>query len=362
MLAPAVATAAAITLWFAVDRRAAQDVVLERSSQQPPAAVSAPAATAPSAPAANEKAVGQDREAAPSADAAGRLAKARTRREADTPAAPTAIGGTAAPGRQTLADTSAAPKPQAAPVEPRVAARSEQETQTQTARTQSAASSLRPATEAPPPATIVQQQAPPPPAPQQQGQQQAAGNRADRSPPNEPLRDAKPAEGAAAGRGGAGGGGRGGAAAPARTAEMFEVARRGVESFDVASPDTLVRWRVSAGRIVQHSRDGGINWVNQHRITDQESRRYLDALSRSNAEESPILTAGIAPSTTVVWLVGRSGFVLLATDGKTWHRVKFPETVDLIGVSATDARTATVTSADGRTFSTANGGASWAVR
>ena len=71
------------------------------------------------------------------------------------------------------------------------------------------------------------------------------------------------------------------------------------------------------------------------------------------------ITAGSAPSADVCWIVGRAGTVLRSTDRQTWQRVTFPQPVDLSGVTATDARTATVVTGDGRTFSTADGGMTW---
>jgi hypothetical protein len=52
--------------------------------------------------------------------------------------------------------------------------------------------------------------------------------------------------------------------------------------------------------------------------------------------------------------VGQRGVVLLTTDGLTWRRVPFPESIDLVGVQASDATHATVTTSDGRTFVTAD--------
>ena len=69
-----------------------------------------------------------------------------------------------------------------------------------------------------------------------------------------------------------------------------------------------------------------------------------------------------APSADVCWMVGRGGIVLRSTDHETWQRVNIPQALDLSAISATDARTATVTAADGRTFSTADGGMSWNQR
>jgi photosystem II stability/assembly factor-like uncharacterized protein len=51
--------------------------------------------------------------------------------------------------------------------------------------------------------------------------------------------------------------------------------------------------------------------------------------------------------------------VLLTTDGRQWRRLTFPVAADLTAVQATDARSATVTSVDGRRFRTADGGATW---
>jgi photosystem II stability/assembly factor-like uncharacterized protein len=76
------------------------------------------------------------------------------------------------------------------------------------------------------------------------------------------------------------------------------------------------------------------------------------------------LTAGAAPSASVCWLVGRAGVVLRTTDGRTWRRVPFPEMTDLSAVRAIDAdgNVASVSTADGRTFSTTDGGATWVSR
>jgi len=71
------------------------------------------------------------------------------------------------------------------------------------------------------------------------------------------------------------------------------------------------------------------------------------------------LIAGASPSRLVCWLVGRAGTVLLSTDGRTWRGVPFPVMTDLVAVQATNAQTATITTADGRTFQTTDGGRSW---
>lgn len=74
------------------------------------------------------------------------------------------------------------------------------------------------------------------------------------------------------------------------------------------------------------------------------------------------VTARSSPSPDVIWSVGRAGIVMLATDGRTFLLVPFPETVDLTAVTATDDRHAIVTTVDGRTFQTADGGRTWQRR
>jgi photosystem II stability/assembly factor-like uncharacterized protein len=61
----------------------------------------------------------------------------------------------------------------------------------------------------------------------------------------------------------------------------------------------------------------------------------------------------------VCWLAGRGGVVLVSIDGRSWQRRPVPEPTDLIAVRATDDKTVTVTAADGRTFTTKDGGLTW---
>jgi hypothetical protein len=112
-------------------------------------------------------------------------------------------------------------------------------------------------------------------------------------------------------------------------------------STEIVSPDRSSRWRPGPAGSVEYSSDGGSSW---------------QTLSTGVSSE---LTAGASPSSSVCWLVGRGGTVLLSTDGRRFQRAAFPAGVDLVSVSATDARTATVTTADGRRFSTADGGLTW---
>jgi hypothetical protein len=81
--------------------------------------------------------------------------------------------------------------------------------------------------------------------------------------------------------------------------------------------------------------------------------------SSSPDEVIGALTAGSSPVPSVCWVVGRGGVVRLSTDGQTWQRIPFPEMTDLSGVQSSDARSATVSTADGRSFRTADGGMTW---
>ena len=71
------------------------------------------------------------------------------------------------------------------------------------------------------------------------------------------------------------------------------------------------------------------------------------------------ITAASSPSAAVCWIAGRGGTVLRSTDQQTWQRLNFPVTADITSVKATDAQSATVVTADGRTFSTVDGGVTW---
>jgi Photosynthesis system II assembly factor YCF48 len=133
------------------------------------------------------------------------------------------------------------------------------------------------------------------------------------------------------------------ASAPSPLNESVAQFRRAVGLIEIASPDGSIRWRIGAAGMVQRSSDGGATW---------------EMLSSGATED---LTAASAPSATVCWIAGRAGTLLLVTNGREWQRVAFPERVDLAAVQATDSRTATVTTIDGRTFRTADGGRTWTV-
>jgi hypothetical protein len=110
---------------------------------------------------------------------------------------------------------------------------------------------------------------------------------------------------------------------------------------EIVSPDASIRWRIGPAGVAEYSGDAGVTW---------------EATPTGVGTD---LTAGASPSGTVCWVVGRAGMVLLTTDGRQWQRVMFPVAVDLAAIQAADARTATVTSVDGRRFTTTDGGTTW---
>ena len=125
----------------------------------------------------------------------------------------------------------------------------------------------------------------------------------------------------------------------------------------VRSPDPNILWRFPGADIAQTFRsalaapalakslDGGRTWTPQP-ITGFEALR-----------------SGAAPAPNVCWLVGRNGTVLLTTNGTTWQQVPFPDLkADLVAVTARDALSATVTTADGRTYHTDDGGKTWRLQ
>lgn len=119
-----------------------------------------------------------------------------------------------------------------------------------------------------------------------------------------------------------------------------ESARFARPPLEIVSPDPLSRWRIVNGAI-ERSEDGGAAWT----------------AIRLSAGES--ITGGAAPARSICWLIGSNGLVMVTTDGLTFARVPLSERVDLTAVTATDARTAIVTTADGRRFRTDDAGRTW---
>jgi hypothetical protein len=119
---------------------------------------------------------------------------------------------------------------------------------------------------------------------------------------------------------------------------LFDVRR---QPSPIVSTNPNSRWRIVDGGGVEHSIDGGLTWQAQ------------------STGVTVTLTSGASPASTICWLVGPGGIVLLSTDGRSWQRIAFPEGTDLVSVRASGDKSATVTTADGRAFSTTDGGRSW---
>lgn len=132
------------------------------------------------------------------------------------------------------------------------------------------------------------------------------------------------------------------AAAPAAPQPMAKTFSFGAPETIIVSSNPASRWRILQGGQVQRSADGGANWQTQ------------------TTGVSETLSGGSSPSPSVCWLVGPKGIVLRTTDGRSWTRIPFPETVPLTSIRATDDQTATVTTEDGRQFVTEDGGRTWA--
>jgi hypothetical protein len=136
------------------------------------------------------------------------------------------------------------------------------------------------------------------------------------------------------------------AAVDALAAKSVPLRREPLIATVIAASNSLVRWRLAnepqlRATSIERSVDGGSSWTSQ---------AFVD-LTR--------VTTGASPSPLVCWLVGEQGAVALTTNGRTWERLTFPEAIDLVGVRAIDENQATVTAADGRTFSTADRGLTW---
>jgi Photosynthesis system II assembly factor YCF48/Putative zinc-finger len=127
------------------------------------------------------------------------------------------------------------------------------------------------------------------------------------------------------------------AAAPSALQETMRMAPAPLE---ISSSNASRRWRVVAAGI-ERTEDGGLTW----------------ALIRPSTGE--IITGGVAPTGSICWLIGRSGIVLVTSDGASFARVPLHEAIDVTSVTATDARNATVTTVDGRRFRTDDAGRTW---
>jgi hypothetical protein len=137
------------------------------------------------------------------------------------------------------------------------------------------------------------------------------------------------------------------AAAPAARQEAFatrsmdqQAQRVASVGVDVAAPDARRRWRVLADSI-ERTDDGGSSWTTVHLLRGAS------------------IAGGSSPASTVCWLVGPNGVVILTVDASLFTHVDVPGRPDLRSVTATDARSAVVTASDGRRFRTDDSGRTW---
>ncbi|MGA7915967.1 MAG: hypothetical protein WCA00_12080 [Candidatus Acidiferrales bacterium] len=130
----------------------------------------------------------------------------------------------------------------------------------------------------------------------------------------------------------------------ARTQQMQLASN--LAALTIKTPDPRVFWMVADGGGIGRTEDGGATW------------KY-----KSLAVRGPFL-AGSAPAAKVCWLLAAHNAIFRTADGKTWTHVAAPvaaDEVDFLHIEAQDALTATVISADGRKFSTTDGGKSWTI-
>jgi hypothetical protein len=359
MLAPALAAAAAVTLWFAIERPQqsitsgpAGTETAASAAGEPPAFPALPPTSSrspadePMTQAAKKEAELMLTDALRKNDEREQRSRDRSRaaglRRAqdeksldkfDSDAQPTApktladtrsasVAGTAT----TVTPLPAAP-PAAAPAAPAPGAAAETVTVVQSPAVESK------------PVDERQRQAPPMQSPNQYTQPQAAQQRPDQQQSaGVAARDTAQAQERTEKDLGAGRGG----VAESVALRAVRSAGEATDTIAFRSPDGTHWWRITGGRVAQVSDDKGATW----------STRYA-------ADEKTSLTAGSAASATVVWIVGRGGAIFVTADAITWRRVAFPERVDLNAVVALDARRATVNTADGRSFTTADAGATW---
>jgi hypothetical protein len=104
------------------------------------------------------------------------------------------------------------------------------------------------------------------------------------------------------------------------------------------------RWRVFKVGRIEVTRDGGGTW------------------SSELALPNVAFAAAASPAPGVCWVVGTNGGVWhldLGTGVQRWQQQRLPISEDLVGVTATSTRDATVVARSGQRFVTSDGGKSW---
>jgi hypothetical protein len=372
ILGPAMGAAAAVALWFAVDRSPllpaqpaatvarleSQAVSKDREELKGRLDRDAAAETKPSAPAAApsavdnfrtreaDKVLGDDRiaglrkkEAAKTLDD---VAPADAKRPAEPPRSMTPPPEPAPQAPPPPPSTGRADRAQVAEAQPQLQNQSAAQNQMQNSTRNSGPSQM-------------QNQAPAPASPSQNAGQvsQAAAASGERRanetagaiagarviPESETVVTTTATQPKAAARGGA----TPAAAQDAARVQGFTGGRQeAAASFEVPTPNAQIRYRVVDGRTVQRTTDAGKTWTTVHVVL------------------TSLLRIGSAPSPTVCWLAGTSGIIVTTSDGVTWRQAKAPEAADITAITATSTNAASVITANGRAFTTINGGQSWA--
>ena len=126
------------------------------------------------------------------------------------------------------------------------------------------------------------------------------------------------------------------AAAPPQDAP----AKQAKDHLTISAPDSSITWTIHTNH-VQYTENG----------TPAPVQDFLPTNSA--------IAAGSAPGGKTCWLVGSGGAVVRTTDGRNWLAATPPTSADLTAITAQNARSATVTTADGKTYSTTDGGSTW---
>jgi hypothetical protein len=119
--------------------------------------------------------------------------------------------------------------------------------------------------------------------------------------------------------------------------------------------------QIAAGNVTTVAADGVARWRRRGAAIEFAGRADASFAAAAVPGGAADVSSGSAPGGTVCWFVGRAGLVLVTTDGLRFTRTPAPASIDLTAVTATDARSAIVTAADGRRFRTTDGGATWSV-
>jgi hypothetical protein len=107
------------------------------------------------------------------------------------------------------------------------------------------------------------------------------------------------------------------------TGDLPIISARQLATF--AAPGGTVTWRIGARGSIERSTDRGQTWEKQI------SGVFGD------------LTAGLAISNDVAWIVGRAGIILRTSDGVHWQRVSLPPAIVTIMTAASPAATSSAT-------------------